>query len=247
MILKLSFISSFRMDERLVDTIVARVLERLANAHHSSPSAPEPEDFVTEEIKAGRVPIGVSARHVHLSREHHAILFGPDSDLTVFRPLKQVGEYASEQQVIIVSPAGRCLGPVRVLGPLRGATQVELSLTDCFALGLKNIPPIRPSGDHRGTSGLTLVGPAGAVTLPSGVIRANRHIHLHTSQAKALGLRDKEIVAVRIEGERPAILFDVQVRVGENFRAELHLDTDDANALGVKTGDLAQIIRSDRP
>lgn len=230
-----------------MDTIVARVLARLASAHLPGQSPPQSEDLVTEEIKAGRVPIGVSARHVHLSREHHAILFGPDSELTILRPLKQVGEYASEQQVIIVSPAGRCLGPIRVLGPLRGATQVELSLTDCYGLGLKNIPPVRPSGDHRGTPGLTLVGPVGAVTLTAGVIRANRHIHLHTSQAKALGLRDKEIVSVRIAGERPAILFDVQVRVGENFRAELHLDTDDANALGVKTGDLAQIIRADHP
>ncbi|MCX7626690.1 MAG: phosphate propanoyltransferase [Candidatus Sumerlaeaceae bacterium] len=232
----------------MVDTIVARVLERLASSRGNASSLMPQSDngLISEDIKAGRVPIGVSARHVHLSREHHAILFGADSQLTVLRPLKQVGEYASEQQVTIVSPVGRCLGPIRVLGPLRSTTQVELSLTDCYGLGLKRLPPIRPSGDHRDTSGITLVGPAGSITIAAGVIRANRHIHMHPSQASVLGLRDRDVVAVRIEGERPAILFDVQVRVAETFRAELHLDTDDANALGVKTGDLAQILRSDR-
>lgn len=236
------------MDPKLVDTIVARVLERLQADRPASgqPAGQPSEELVTEELRAGRVPIGVSARHVHLTREHLAALFGPGAELTVLRPLKQVGEYASHQQVTLVSPAGRCLGPVRVLGPVRKATQVEISLTDCFALGLTKLPPIRPSGDHRDSVGLTLVGPAGSVTLSAGVIRANRHIHLHTSQARALGISDKDIVAVRVEGERPAILFDVQVRVAETFRAELHLDTDDANAVGVKTGDVAQILRQMR-
>ncbi len=231
------------MDERLIDTIVSRVLQRLQAAPAPEPQVPS-GSLVSDELRAGRVPIGVSARHVHLSREHLAILFGPSAELTMLRPLKQVGEFASEQQITLVSPTGRCLSPVRVLGPVRKASQVELSMTDCIALGLKRFPPVRPSGDHRDSLGITLVGPAGAVTLQSGVIRANRHIHLHTSEAQALGLRDKDIVAVRIEGERPAILFDVQIRAAENFRAELHLDTDDANALGVKTGDVAQILRA---
>lgn len=231
------------MDERLIDMIVQRVLERVATPSPQPATVADSSELVTDAIRAGRIPIGVSARHVHLSQEHLAILFGRDAQLTVLRPLMQVGEFASEQQVTLVSPKGRCLGPVRVLGPVRKATQVEISLTDCFALGLEKIPPIRPSGDHRDTFGITLVGPKGAVTIDRGVIRANRHIHLHTSQAAALSLRDKDVVAVRIHGERPAILFDVQVRVTDNFRAELHLDTDDANALGVRTGDIAQILR----
>ncbi len=231
-----------------MDTIVARVIERLQQ-RNVSPGGASPEDsvpLVSEELRSGRVPIGVSARHVHLSREHLESLFGSRAELTVLRPLKQTGEFASHQQVILVSPAGKCLGPVRVLGPVRKATQVEISLTDCFALGLKELPPVRASGDHRDSIGLTLVGPVGSVTLTSGVIRANRHIHLHTSEAEVLGLRDKDIVAVRIEGERPAILLDVQVRATETFRAELHLDTDDANALGVKSGDFAQVLRIER-
>jgi putative phosphotransacetylase len=234
------------MDDKLVDIIVNRVLEKLSPGGRPGPERVAPDaGLVDDDIRAGRVPIGVSARHVHVSREHLAVLFGPEAHLTLLRPLKQVGEFASEQQVTLVSSAGRCLGPVRILGPVRGATQVELSLTDCIALGMKKFPPIRPSGDHRDSVGITIVGPAGAVTILQGVIRANRHLHLHTSQAAALGLRDRDTVSVRVDGERPAILFGVQVRATENFRAELHLDTDDANALGVRTGDIAQVLRTE--
>ncbi|MGB9692530.1 MAG: phosphate propanoyltransferase [Candidatus Sumerlaeaceae bacterium] len=231
-----------------MDTIVARVIERLQQREpQAHPQASRTiETLISDDLRAGRIPIGVSARHVHLSREHLETLFGPNAELTVLRPLRQTGEFASNQQVLIVSSAGKCLGPVRILGPLRKATQVEISLTDCFALGLKKPPPVRPSGDHRDSIGLTLVGPVGSVTLTSGVIRANRHIHLHVSEAAALGLRDKDTVAVHVEGERPAILLDVQVRAAETFRSELHLDTDDANALGVKSGDFAQILRTER-
>ena len=117
-----------------------------------------------------------------------------------------------------------------------------MSLTDCHALRLPVLPPIRPSGNHADSVGLTLVGPAGAVTLTSGVIRANRHVHLHTAQAAAMGLKDRDVVSVRVAGERPAVLEGVQVRASDNFRAEFHLDTDDANAIGVRSGDVAQIL-----
>jgi len=235
------------MDQELIEQIVERVLDKLKAAERETKGATRAEELVTEDIRRGRVPVGVSARHVHLRADHFAALFGKEATLTVLRPLKQTGEFASEQQVTLVAPSGKCLGPVRILGPLRKASQVELSLTDCFALGLKRVPPVRPSGDHRDTPGITLVGPVGAVTLDSGVIRANRHIHLHTDQAVAMGLKDKDIVAVRLSGERPGILLDVQVRVAESFRAELHLDTDDANAFGVKTGDTAEVILHKMP
>lgn len=227
------------MDSKLVDVIVDEVMRKLAPAAGVSAGG---ETLVTEDIRAGRVMIGISARHCHLTPEHVGILFGAGSKLTVFRPLRQPGEFAADQQVTLVSPTGRCLGPVRVLGPERKTSQVEISLTDCYALGLKKIPPVRPSGDHRETYGITLVGPMGSVTLPNGLIRANRHIHLHTTQAQAMGLKDNDVVDVRIEGERPMVLVGCQLRASDSFRAEMHLDTDDANAAGIRNGHLAQIL-----
>jgi putative phosphotransacetylase len=229
-------------DDALINRIVDQVMVRL-NAPQGG-NAGATEDLVTPDIRAGRVPVGVSARHCHLTPEHVEVLFGPGTKLTVFKPLLQPGEFASEQQVTLVGPSGKTIGPVRVLGPERKASQVEISLTDCFALGLKRIPPIRPSGDHRDSPGIILVGPSGAVTLTTGLIRANRHVHLHTSQAEAMGLRDNDTVHVRLDGERPALLMGVQVRAHKNFRAQLHLDTDDANAVGVKSGDMATLIKA---
>lgn len=227
------------MDERIINHIVEAVLRELGAEGEGAPPA---DSLVTPDIAAGRVVIGVSARHIHLTPEHVGVLFGPGSRLTSLKPLIQPGEFASEQQVTLVGPSGRTIGPVRVLGPERAASQVEMSLTDCHALRLPVLPPIRPSGNHADSVGLTLVGPAGAVTLTSGVIRANRHVHLHTAQAAAMGLKDRDVVSVRVAGERPAVLEGVQVRASDNFRAEFHLDTDDANAIGVRSGDVAQIL-----
>lgn len=240
------------MDAQLVETIVDQVMRRLMAGGAGSMAAPSASvvlaesDLITDDIRAGRVVVGVSNRHIHLTDEHVEILFGPGARLTPLRPLHQPGEFASQQQVTLVGPTGRSLGPVRVLGPTRRASQVELSLTDCYALGFKHMPPIRPSGDHRGSAGITMVGPAGAVTLKSGVIRANRHIHLNTLQAAAMGLRDGDLVDVRVDGERPSILLGCQVRAHDAFRAEMHLDTDDANATGIRTGQMVQILLSRR-
>lgn len=228
------------MDERIVELIIDRVMERLNGP--ASHEATAPGDLVSSDIRAGRVPIGVSARHCHLSPEHVEALFGAGKKLTVFKPLLQPGEFAAEQQVHLVSPAGRVLGPVRVLGPERKVSQVEVSLTDCYGLGLKKIPPVRPSGDHRDTFGITLVGPAGSLMLQAGLIRANRHVHLQSAQAAAMGLNDGDIVDVKVEGERPTVFMGCQLRAHANFRAEMHLDTDDANAAGIKSGAIAQIL-----
>ncbi|MGI8907161.1 MAG: phosphate propanoyltransferase [Candidatus Sumerlaeaceae bacterium] len=237
------------MDERLIETIVDQVTQRLLADRSSSSiqtgSMPSGAS-VTDDIKAGRVVVNISARHIHLTNEHVEALFGGGAKLKPMKPLIQTGEFASEQQVLLVGPTGKTLGPVRVLGPTRKASQVEISLTDCYALGLKTLPPIRPSGDHTGTFGITMVGPAGAVTLTSGLIRANRHIHLHTSQGAAMGLKNNDPVDVRIEGERPAIFLGCQARVHDMFLAEMHIDTDDGNAVGIKSGALAQILLPNR-
>lgn len=237
------------MDERLIDSIVEQVTQRLLGAAGSVPPAgmsTRAGSMVTDDIRAGRVVVNVSARHIHLTDEHVEALFGAGAKLKPIKPLIQTGEFASEQQVVLVGPIGKTLGPVRVLGPTRKASQVEVSLTDCYALGLKTLPPIRPSGDHTGTFGITMVGPAGAVTLKSGLIRANRHIHLHTSQGAAMGLKNNDMVDVRLDGERPAVFLGCQARVHDMFLAEMHLDTDDANAVGIRSGATAQLLLTTR-
>jgi putative phosphotransacetylase len=235
------------MDEKLIETIVQQVAERLMAARGSAARlATAGGELVTDEIRAGRVVVNISARHIHLTQAHVEILFGKGAQLTPMRPLHQPGEFASEQQVLVIGPGGRTLGPVRVLGPTRKTSQVEVSLTDCYTLGLKKLPPIRPSGNHSETFGVTLVGSAGAVTLESGLIRANRHVHMHTSQAAAMGLRNGDVVDVKLEGERPAIFLGCQVRADEAFRAEMHIDTDDGNAVGIKSGAIAQILLPNR-
>lgn len=183
----------------------------------------------SQQLKAEKeVPIGVSNRHIHLSAEHLEELFGAGYELKIQKELSQPGQYAAEETVTLVGPKGS-IERVRVLGPVRKQTQVEISVTDCYKLGVK--PVVRDSGQLKGTEKLTVVGPAGKVELEEGVIVAARHIHMHTDQAKAWGLTDGQKVRVRVSGERPVIFEDVLVRVSPNFELELHLDTDEANAV----------------
>ena len=190
----------------------------------------------------GRIPVGVSARHVHLSPAHVKALFGPGAELTPDRPLSQPGQFACRERVLIAGPKGAIAG-VRVLGPARGATQVEVSATDAIALGVQ--PPVRESGKHEGSASLTLVGPAGSVTVPSGVILAQRHIHMRPEDAARFGVRDGELVWVAAtEGPRRTVFGDVLVRVSPNYQLEFHIDTDEANAAGLRTGDTVVLIKA---
>lgn len=179
---------------------------------------------------ARTVPLGVSARHIHLSRGHVETLFGAGHQLRPMRYLLQPGEFAGEEMVSVVSPAGRVLERVRVLGPERARTQIELSRTD--AVGLKMEIPVRRSGDLDGTPSVTLVGPAGTVTT-DGVIRAGRHIHSSPEDAARLQLKDGDEVAVRVPGPEGLTFPSVLVRTHPGWKLVLHLDTDDANAAGV--------------
>nr|WP_251955067.1 phosphate propanoyltransferase [Moorella sp. Hama-1] len=186
------------------------------------------------------VPVGISNRHIHLCREDLDVLFGPGYELTVYRDLSQPGEYAARETVTIVGPRGVLEG-VRVLGPVRSHSQVEISMTDGFHLGLK--PPVRESGDLEGTPGIAVVGPAGALNLPRGVILAARHIHMEADRAAALHLQDDQRVQVLVPGIRELILSNVIVRVRTDFRLELHLDTDEANAALLANGSKVKILR----
>lgn len=174
-----------------------------------------------------RLSIGVSNRHIHLSQAHLEALFGAGHALETWKDLSQPGQFAAKETVQLLGPKGT-IPNVRVLGPVRKETQVEISTTDSFVLGVT--PVVRDSGQHEGSVGLRLQGPAGTVELTGGVIVAARHIHIHPDQAKQWRLQDGQRVRVRIDSERPMILNDVLVRVNPQFRGELHLDTDEANA-----------------
>lgn len=185
------------------------------------------------------VPIGVSARHIHLSQEHVELLFGAGYELTEMKPLSQPGQYAANETVAVVGPKGN-FAKVRILGPTRKQTQLEVSRTDAFALGVN--PPVRESGDIKGSAGIKLQGPAGEVIIEEGVIVAARHIHFHTSDAERFEIADKQSLRVRFAGERGVIFENVVARVSDQFALDMHIDTDEANAAGVKNGDKAEII-----
>ena len=197
---------------------------------------------VTELAKAGkgRYVVGaVSNRHVHLSAEDKEALFGAGYELRRAKELVQPGQYASEEKVSIIGPKGR-IDKVRVLGPERAATQVEISVTDAYRLGLR--AEVRMSGEVTGTPGCVLEASGRRVELAEGVIVSARHLHMSPSQAAAYGLKDGEKVRLKSGGERAAILERVVVRSGAEHELEAHVDMDEANAAGIKNGDLLEII-----
>lgn len=183
--------------------------------------------------------VEVSAHHIHLTQEHVEALFGRGHALTRHADLSQPGQYACKEQVTIAGPKGR-IERVRVLGPARKATQVEIAMTEQFKLGVH--PPIRESGDIKGTPGCTLEGPAGSVTIEQGVICALRHVHMTPEDALRYGVRDKSFVRVRVEGDRELVFGDVLVRVDPSFALAMHIDTDEANAAHVQTGARGTIV-----
>ena len=185
------------------------------------------------------IPIGVSAHHVHLTQAHVEVLFGPGHQLTPKAPLAQPGQFAAEERVNLIGPRGR-VERVRVLGPTRKATQVEISRTEEFQLGID--APVRNSGDIEGTPGLVLEGPSGTLDLKEGAICARRHIHMHPDDALHFGVRDQDVVTVEVPGERKLIFGDVLVRAKESYVLEMHLDTDEANAGEISSGMHGRLI-----
>ncbi len=184
------------------------------------------------------VPVGLSNRHVHLSKEHIEALFGEGYELTKFKDLSQPGQFACNEKIEVVGPKGSLV--MRVLGPARNTTQIEISLTDGFVLGVK--PPVRDSGDLAGSPGCTIKGPEGEAVLEDGIIAAARHIHMHTSDAERFGLKDKDRVSVKVEGDRGVVFNNVLARAHETYALEFHLDIDEGNAAGLKNGMEVEII-----
>ena len=186
-----------------------------------------------------KVQIGISNKHLHLTEADLETLFGPGAKLTPFKALVQPGQFAAEERVDIVGPKATFKG-VRVIGPTRTQTQIEISMTDARALGID--APVCESGKLSGTPGVKLVGPAGEIDLSEGVMIALRHIHLSPSEAVEAGLKDKDLVDVQTFGNRPLIFQDVLIRSGEAHLREFHLDTDEANAAGVANDQEVEII-----
>jgi putative phosphotransacetylase len=185
------------------------------------------------------VKVSLSNKHLHLKAEDIEKLFGKGYELTVMKDLVQPGQYACEEKVDIVGPKGTLKG-IRVLGPARPETQIELAMTDARAIGIK--APVKESGKLAGTPGCKLVGPCGEVELGHGVILALRHVHLSAAQAQEAGVKDKDIVSLKIGGERGLILNNVLIRSGEGHEREVHLDTDEGNAAGCEADTVAEII-----
>lgn len=189
-----------------------------------------------------QVPVGVSNRHIHLTAADVEVLFGKGYELSPMKELSQPGQYACKEQLTLIGPSMRAIEKVRVLGPLRKATQVEISRTDSYTLKVK--APVRESGKLDGSAPITIVGPKGVLSIREGCIIANRHIHMSPADGEHYGVKDGDYVNVEVDdGERRTKWYDVQVRVHPDFRLEMHVDTDDANAVGLPCGGKVRIVR----
>ena len=209
-----------------IEKIVKNVLAELGGASAESN---------TSGANSNTIPVGISNRHIHLNQADLETLFGKGYQLTHFKDLSQPGQYACKETLTLVGPSMRAIEGVRVLGPLRKTSQVEISVTDSYVLKVK--PPVRESGKLEGSAPITIIGPKGIVKLDAGCIIANRHIHMSPSDASRFGVKDGDYIDVdATTGTKRTRWFDVQVRVHPDFRLEMHVDTDDANAVGFKNG-----------
>lgn len=198
-------------------------------------------DGTAVEISHNEVPVGVSNRHIHLTKADLETLFGEGYELTPLKDLSQPGQYACKEVLTIVGPSLKPIENVRVLGPLRSKSQVEISATDSYILKIK--PPVRESGNIVGSAGIRIIGPKGVVQLSEGCIIANRHIHMSPKDATKFNVKDGDFVVVDVKGKRRTRWYDVQVRVSPDFCLEMHVDTDDANATGIGNGCKVQIVK----
>lgn len=206
-----------RMDQQLIRAVIEEVVSQIS----------------TQPLSERLIPIAVSARHCHLSPDAVEALFGKGYQLTKLRDLSQPGQFAANETVTIVGPRGS-IHNVRVLGPARKLTQVEVSRTDAIQLGIN--PPLRESGDLAGSAPITIVGPAGSIYLKEGAIIALAHIHMHPRDAEAFGVKNGEYVRVTVDNERAVSFERVLIRVSPDYRLEMHIDTDEANAGLITTG-----------
>lgn len=214
------------MNQQLIEQIVGEILGQLGKE--------------STQLPERAVPIAVSARHVHLQPDHVEVLFGAGYELTQRSELSQPGQFAANETVMIAGPKSS-IERVRILGPVRKATQVEVSFTDAMKLGVK--PPLRESGNIEGSAPITLIGPKGSVHIEQGLIIAQSHIHMAPSDAARFGVQDGEYITVEADGIRPISFRNVRIRVNERYRLEMHIDTDEANAGFITQGTIGRLVK----
>jgi putative phosphotransacetylase len=202
-----------------VEQIVRKIVLERVN-RNGRPGPPSP------------LAVHASARHMHVSREDLDKLFGEGYELTVDRPLYQPGNYAAKEMVTLIGPKSRLISNLRILGPIRPQSQIELAFTDAITLGIGNVP-IRISGDIKGTPGCFVMGPKGMIELKEGVIRAAIHVHMNPQEAEYYGVKHKDVMKLRVGGDAGVTFNRVHVRVDKNVRLNVHMDTDEANACGL--------------
>ncbi|MCE5329025.1 phosphate propanoyltransferase [bacterium] len=238
--------------EKLIQDVVKSVMQKLSvgiiqgsqtPGNTSEPVKVDGKLKVAQTVASDKkIVCSISVKHVHLCREHLDVLYGKDYEPTILKELYQPGNYAYKETVTVVGPKLNAIQNVRILGPLRSKSQVELAKTDCIILGID--APVRPSGKLEGTTSCVLIGPKGAVYLSEGVIRANRHLHLSQEDADYFGIKDNDEVDVRVTGPKGLTFNNVQVRVSKDFVSEMHIDTDDGNAADVVNGTLVEIVNA---
>jgi putative phosphotransacetylase len=216
------------LDERIVEKITSQVILQLEKMG------------INEMSFHNTVPVGISNRHIHLSKEDLETLFGCGYKLTLKKALSQPGEFACEE-VLDIKVGERSIKGIRVLGPIRRQTQVEISASD--ARKLRSKPPVRSSGHLEGSAPVTVIGPKGSIDLKEGLIIANRHIHFTPSDAEKFDIKDSDIISVKWGGEKGGIFDDVCCRVSKNYSLELHIDTDDASAFMLNNGDRLEVLK----
>ncbi len=223
---------------------VEQIVRQIVLAHSGAAATSDANGHSSSAGSTSELVVSISARHCHLTDEHVEMLFGPGQTLTVDKPLYQDGFFAAKESVMLVGPRRRMLPTVRVLGPTRPRSQVELAFTDAISLGLEI--PVRISGDIDGTPGCVLVGPHGVVELDEGVIRAARHVHMNPADANRYGVKNGELMKLQVASHGcTMVMEDLIVRVGDNIKLEVHIDTDEGNACNLDAATEVNLLRQD--
>jgi len=226
-----------QLDRAVIESIVRQIVRAQGGG-----SAAAGATIAASETAKPNLVVSISARHCHLTDEHVEILFGPGAKLIPEKPLFQDGFYAAEQTVMVVGPRRRMLPTVRVLGPTRTASQVELAITDAISLGIE--APVRHSGNIKGTPGCVLVGPRGVVELHEGVIRAARHVHMSNRDAEGYGVKNGDFMRLRVESPMNTVVFeDLLVRADATSKLEVHIDTDEGNACYLDAATKVELLK----